>query len=85
MLKKGTTRVAMLIVALLLAHCSFAQTSIFRDDFYYYGPAPAPLGPAWENSPRSGWVMANGHARNYALGADPDGGRLRTTTAYPQT
>ncbi|HEX8529538.1 MAG TPA: hypothetical protein VF646_05925, partial [Cytophagales bacterium] len=83
MLRLFTHRTAALIVALLLVHCSIAQTSILRDDFYYWGYEPAPLGPAWQQSPYSGWVMANGHARNYAIGTA--GGHLQTNTAYPQT
>jgi hypothetical protein len=71
-----------LVLFLLLAHCSLAQT-IFRDDFDYWGFDPAPLGPAWQKLPNSGWVMRNGYALNNAIGTA--GGYMRTATAYPQT
>ncbi len=74
MLRFFTTR----LVALLLAHCAFAQT-IFRDDFN----RATGFGPAWKTPPNSGWVLSDGFARNYTNG--PVGGTLRTATAFPQT
>jgi hypothetical protein len=83
MLRIFTNRTAALVVALLLAHCSFAQTTIFRDDFNYWGFGPVPLGPAWQSSTHSSWVMSNGHARNFANGTA--GGHMNTVTSFPQT